>query len=53
MNNITIGIVAKDEEINNTKYQSITKRNLKYLNNKCNYIGILNYDNKINVNIDI
>ena len=45
MRNITIGIIARDEEINNTKMQIITKNNLKYLNNKCNYIGILNYDN--------
>lgn len=53
MNNIIIGIVARDEEINKTKYQAITKNNLKYLHNKCNYIGILNYDNKTNINTDI
>lgn len=45
MNNIVIGIVARDETINNTKMQSITKNNLKYLNNMCDYIGILVYDN--------
>lgn len=45
MNNITIGIIARDEEINNTKMQIVTKNNLKYIHNKCNYIGILNYDN--------
>lgn len=45
MRNITIGIIARDEEINNTKMQIITKNNLKYLNNKCNLIGILNHDN--------
>ena len=45
MKNITIGIIARDEEINNTKMQIITKNKLKYLNNKCNFIGILNYDN--------
>ncbi len=39
--NITIGIVARDEN----DFQAITKNNLKYLHNKCNYIGILNYDN--------
>ena len=45
MRNIIIGIIARDEEINNTKIQIVTKNNLKYLNNKCNFIGILNYDN--------
>lgn len=47
MTNITIGIVARDEEINNTKMQIITKNNLKYIHNKCNYIGILNYNNSL------
>ncbi len=52
MNNITIGIIARDEKINDTSMQIITKNNLKYLNNKCNYIGILNYDNSyIDTNI--
>lgn len=45
MSNIIIGIVARDEKINDTNIQIITKNNLKYLHNKCNYIGILNYDN--------
>lgn len=45
MNNITIGIVAKDKNIDNINYQAVSKNNLKYLHNKCNYIGILNYDN--------
>ncbi|MBQ8193146.1 MAG: gamma-glutamyl-gamma-aminobutyrate hydrolase family protein [Bacilli bacterium] len=45
MNNITIGIIARDEKINETNIQAVTKNNLKYLHNKCNYIGILNYDN--------
>ena len=52
MTNITIGIVARDEDINSTKYQAITKNNIKYLHNKCNYIGILNYDDKDNINTD-
>lgn len=43
--NITIGIIAKDIIINNQNNQVITKSNMKYLNNKCNYIGILNYNN--------
>ena len=53
MTNITIGIIGRDEEINNTKYQAITKNNLEYLHNKCNYIGILNYNNKDNINTNI
>lgn len=47
MNNITIGIIAREEEINNTKMQIVTQNNLKYLHNKCNYISILNYDNSL------
>lgn len=45
MRNITIGIIARDEMVNNTTMQIITKNNIKYLHNKCNYIGILNYNN--------
>lgn len=47
MTNITIGIIAKDEKTNNITMQIITKNNLKYIHNKCNYIGILNYDNTL------
>lgn len=47
MRNITIGIVAKDKTIDNINYQGISKNNLKYIHNKCNYIGILNYDNTL------
>lgn len=49
---ITIGIIARNEEINNTKMQIITQNNLKYLHNKVNYIGILNYDNTL-INTEI
>lgn len=52
MNDITIGIIAREEEINNTKIEAITKNNIKYLHNKCNYIGILNYDN-ISINTKV
>ena len=52
MKNITIGIIARDEKIDNTTMKSITKNNLKYLHNKCNYIGILNYDNSL-INTEI
>ena len=45
MRNITIGIIAKDKNIDNQNFQVISKNNLKYIHNKCNYIGILNYDN--------
>lgn len=46
MENITIGIIARDEIINNTRVKVITKNNLKYLNNLCNYIGIFSYENE-------
>lgn len=45
MTNITIGIIAKDKNIENQNFQVITKNILKHIHNKCNYIGILNYDN--------
>ena len=52
MKNIVVGIIARDDIIKDTKVQIITKSNLKYLNNKCEFIGILNYDNGlINTNI--
>lgn len=52
MSNITIGLIARDDKINDTLVQIITKNNLKYLHNECNYIGILNYDNSLlNTNI--
>ena len=47
MRNITIGIIAKDKNIDNQNFQVITKNNLKYLHNKCKYISILNYDNTL------
>lgn len=47
MTNITIGIIAREEKINETTMQIVTKNNLKYLHNKCNYVGILNYDNSL------
>lgn len=52
MKNIVIGIIAREEEINNIKVQVITNNNLKYIANKCNYVGILNYD-KSHVNPEI
>ena len=47
MDNITIGIIAKDKNIDNINYQVVSKNNLKYINKKCNYIAILNYDNTL------
>lgn len=47
MRNIIIGLVAREEEIDNIRVQVITNNNLKYLANKCSYIGILNYDNTL------
>lgn len=52
MENITIGIIARDETINNTKVKVVTKNNLKYLNNLCDYIGIFSYDDE-NFNYDV
>lgn len=52
-NDIIIGIVARDESINNKEYQAITKNNLKYLDGKCTYIGILNYNNNKNTNKEL
>lgn len=45
MRNITIGVIAKDKNIDNQNFQVVSKNNLKYIHNKCNYIAILNYDN--------
>ena len=47
MDNITIGIVAREEKINNNIVEVITKNNLKYIKDKCNYFGILSYDNNL------
>jgi len=53
MNNITIGIVGRDETKDNITYQSIAKNNLKYLHNKCNYIGIINYNSNDYIDNDV
>lgn len=45
MKNITIGIIAKDKNVDNQNFQVVSKSNIKYIHNKCNYIAILNYDN--------
>lgn len=43
-NNIVIGIVANEQIINNKSYETIVRNNLKYLNNKCGYIGLIMYN---------
>lgn len=43
--NAIIGVVGKDIVKDNVIYQGISKNNLKYLNDKISYIGIINYDN--------
>lgn len=53
MENIIIGIVARDEEVNGTKIQAIVKNNLKYLHNRCSYIGIVTFNNDDNVDYDV
>lgn len=47
MSNITIGIIAKDKNIENINFNVVSKNNLKYIYNKCNCIAILNYDNNL------
>ena len=43
--NAIIGVVGKVIVKDNVIYQGISKNNLKYLNDKISYIGIINYDN--------
>lgn len=49
MNNIVIGILSREEEINGNIYELIGKNNFKYLAGKCSYLGII--DDKIDINI--
>ena len=44
--NAIIGVIGKDIVKDDVIYQGISKNNLKYLNDKISYIGIINYDNK-------
>ena len=53
MGNIIIGIVGRDEDVNGTKIQAIVKNNLKYLHNRCSYIGIVAFDNNDSVDYDV
>ena len=51
MSNIVIGIVLREEEFNDTKYKAIPNNNMKYLYNKCSYIGVMNYNNEFDPNV--
>ncbi len=51
MSNIVIGIVLREEEINDIKYKMVPNNNMKYLYNKCSYIGIMNYNNEFDPNV--
>lgn len=44
MNNVIIGIITKSKTIDNKEYKVIDNSNLKYLSNKCSYIGLMIYD---------
>ena len=44
MDSLVIGIVATEQNIDNKSYETIVRNNLKYLNNKCSFIGLIMYD---------
>lgn len=44
MNNIVIGVVCTEQSIDSNSYECVKRSNLRYLNNKCSYIGIMMYD---------
>lgn len=44
MDSLIIGIVANEQNIDNKSYEAIVRNNLKYLNNKCSFIGLIMYD---------
>ncbi len=50
---MVIGIVGRDESINGVDGQFITKNNLKYLDNRVSYVGILTYDNEGNIPYEV
>ena len=51
--NAIIGIIGKDIEKDGIIYQGISKNNLKYLNDKVSYIGIINYDNRDRIDYSV
>lgn len=44
MDSLIIGILSTEQIIDNRSYEAIVRNNLKYLNNKCSFIGLLMYD---------
>lgn len=52
-NSIVIGIVANEQIIDNKSYEAIVRNNLKYLNNKCSFIGIIMYDFNSHIDTNI
>lgn len=44
MDSLIIGIVANEQTIDNKSYECIVRNNLKFLNNKCSFIGLIMYD---------
>lgn len=44
MDSLVIGIVANEQIINGNRYEAIVRNNLKYLNNKCSFIGLIMYN---------
>jgi len=44
MDSLIIGIVANQQVIDNKNYEAIVKNNLKFLNNKCSFIGLIMCD---------
>lgn len=44
MDSLIIGIVANEQNIDNKSYEAIVRNNLKYLNNKCSFVGLIMYD---------
>lgn len=51
--NAIIGVIGKDIVKDDVIYQGISKNNLKYLNDKISYIGIINYDNKDRIDYNV
>ena len=46
MDSLVIGIVANEQEIDNKSYKAVVRNNLKYLDGKCSFIGLIMKDNK-------
>jgi len=46
-----IGIVLREEEISNKNFIAMNSNNIKYLEGKCSYIGIIGNDNEIDYNV--